>query len=646
MHFPLLKIENFMAITTAEIALANRGLVLIAGKNSVDTSAVSNGAGKSSIADALCWCWYGVTARGSAGDDIVNDVAGKNCKVVSTLQDGPLLYTATRYRKHKTGKNTFQLTMHDGFKETDLTKGTDKLTQEVATQVIGASLDVFVGSIYAGQERMPDLPAMTDKGLKMLIEEASGVLVLEEAYKKSLKDALESEREYDRQVLILDGFESNKIRLQGEVVSGQIEETDWEDVRKVRAAGLKDAVTTTTVPALKKVMAEIAKIIPGASARAITECDVKIAAVKGEQEERVTLDSKVAFASGTVKAAEKALENAEAMLSTHIRQHVHVGDKIGEPCTECGRPLTEAELGDATIAAADKVALAKDLVATCDLELADTETAYKQAIEKRDLFVLSLTDVSATTTERAAYAASQHVENDMILLRDQLTREAKDFKARIDAVNAEINPHTARIARNQVDLDARILEIAALQKKVKALELDVLTNKDVAKVFGPAGVRARILDEVTPFLNAQTAKYLDVLSDSNLTASWSTLTPGAKKGTFKEKFSIDVANTTGGKTFKLISGGEKRKVRIATALALQDLVATRASKPIDLFIGDEIDDALDAAGIERMTMVLEEKANERGSVFIISHNEIRDFVPNVIEIEKTATGTVVREIAA
>jgi DNA repair exonuclease SbcCD ATPase subunit len=75
-------------------------------------------------------------------------------------------------------------------------------------------------------------------------------------------------------------------------------------------------------------------------------------------------------------------------------------------------------------------------------------------------------------------------------------------------------------------------------------------------------------------------------------------------------------------------------VRIACALALQDLVARRATKPIELFVGDEIDDALDPAGIERLTTILEEKARERGSVFIISHSDLKDWIRNTITVTR------------
>lgn len=48
--------------------------------------------------------------------------------------------------------------------------------------IVGCSADVFTSAVYAGQERMPDLPSMTDKTLKMLIEEAAGIEVLEAAH--------------------------------------------------------------------------------------------------------------------------------------------------------------------------------------------------------------------------------------------------------------------------------------------------------------------------------------------------------------------------------------------------------------------------------------------------------------------------------
>ena len=141
------------------------------------------------------------------------------------------------------------------------------------------------------------------------------------------------------------------------------------------------------------------------------------------------------------------------------------------------------------------------------------------------------------------------------------------------------------------------------------------------------------MDHVAPFLNARTGHYLSALSDGNLKAIWSTLTKTAK-GELREKFSIEVENATGGKSFGLLSGGEKRKVRLACAMALQDVVAQRASKPVELFMADEIDDALDEAGLERLMGLLDEKARERGTVLVISHHSLQDWIREVAVVTK------------
>ncbi|MER3922690.1 exonuclease, partial [Klebsiella pneumoniae] len=117
-----------------------------------------------------------------------------------------------------------------------------------------------------------------------------------------------------------------------------------------------------------------------------------------------------------------------------------------------------------------------------------------------------------------------------------------------------------------------------------------------------------------------------------IVAEWSTM-ESTKKGEWRDKFNISVRKIGASKTFQTLSGGEKRKVRIACSLALQDLVASRASKNIELFIGDEIDDALDTAGLERLMGILEAKARERGTVMIISHKEMKSWFRETITVE-------------
>ena len=195
MEILTLDIQNFMSLGSAQLELASKGLCLIQGKNEDDSSAKSNGSGKSSIPDALSWCLFGETARGASGDAIINRSAGKGTLVRAVLgNEAREVYSVTRARKHKVYKNRLAVyrwpdaataRKNDISEAVDLTLGTDRLTQDLVVKILGCSLEVFNAAIYAGQERMPNLPGMTDKQLKELIEEAAGIALLQEAYAES-----------------------------------------------------------------------------------------------------------------------------------------------------------------------------------------------------------------------------------------------------------------------------------------------------------------------------------------------------------------------------------------------------------------------------------------------------------------------------
>ena len=71
LNFKKIIIENFLSIGYAEVILQDRGFTLINGvNNNPKDSALSNGSGKSSIMEAICWSLTGETVRGIK--DVVN----------------------------------------------------------------------------------------------------------------------------------------------------------------------------------------------------------------------------------------------------------------------------------------------------------------------------------------------------------------------------------------------------------------------------------------------------------------------------------------------------------------------------------------------------------------------------------------------
>lgn len=628
MKIKRLILENFMAIKTARIDLDDKGLVLIQGENRDDPSASSNGAGKSSTVDGVMFALFGETARGVSGDDVINDLAGKDCRAVLTVEDDGKEYIISRHRKHKEGKNALWL-----FRDkNDITKGTNKLTQAAIETVIGCSSDVFKAAIYAGQEAMPDLPGMTDRHLKQLVEEAAGIDKLEAAYKVS-RDDMNSLKSM---------VEVGKTRIEGsgtalkagmvEVKRLKTEIADWSTKRDERlevAKSIADEAKDSS-ESLKKSLDKFNETELSDKLNAIRS---KIDSVGSEQlklDELRAADAKIGKLNSK---AESELNQAKRDLISAKKRVDDVHELEGKPCDECGQAHTKDTLSGTVVTLQDRLLKIKEVAKSA-------VTAMKSAKESSEKSAKSIADHIASMTclksERSAEAeilAEMDSLKEASRLHKNSERVLAEKQDKCDEISKEANPYESLAQSKLKELKELKASLDELKGRVEIEEADFNVAKDVVDVFGPSGVRAHILDTVTPFLNERTSHYLGILSDGSMSAEWSTLSK-TRKGEMTEKFNIAVTNIKGAKTFQGLSGGEKRKVRISTAMALQDLVAARATKPIDLFIGDEIDDALDSAGLERLMSILEVKARERGTVLLISHNDLKDWVRNSMTVIK------------
>jgi DNA repair exonuclease SbcCD ATPase subunit len=642
-----------MAIGSAQVTLADRGLVLVQGENPDESSADSNGAGKSSIFDAVSWALYGLTARGEDGDKVVNRTAGKDCVVSVEIEDGLNTYVIGRHRKHKTGKNgliVFQTAMVTAGMQvqtpgSDLSKGTDKLTQEVVNQIVGCSHEVFVGAVYAAQEKFPDLPGMTDKQLKMMIEEASGATLLEAAYQEANKALRTKESELALSHSKKDNLERQVTNGRDQIASGKAtsEKFEQERGRAVRELHQRALAAKGLVLTYKAGLAKLGDK-PTIEGR-ILQLEVLIDAVDKELDEARKFSDIASMAEHNSRSAEIEVRNLRRQVAAKSQQLSALDHQVGCPCSTCDRAFSAEDIEPAKKLAAAELAKVESETNAAETKMDAALIAFKKAQSRRDAYRASMTDLSKTNAERSSLQTQlTGIERQEAVVEGK-RQEIISLVEQIEAKKKEANPFIPQIAQYEKMVKRWEEELTEAVTALEGTTLSVKVAESVAKVFSPAGVRAFLLDEVTPFLNDQTAKYLGTLSDGHISATWTTLVKTAKNE-LREKFSIEVTTTTGGETFKSISGGEKRKVRIACALALQDLVARRASKPIELFIGDEIDDALDDAGRERLMSILEEKAKDRGSVFVISHSDLKDWIRNHITVTKTGGKSTVTEAMA
>lgn len=629
MKFLTLEVENFMALANAKVELDQRGLVLIQGVNAGDSSAASNGAGKSTLMNSLMWCIYGETSHGVKGDDVLSTGHEKNCRVKVTIEDEGKRYAIIRHRKHKEFKNRLIVRGEDG----DMTKGKDSLTQEFVERLIGASKEVFMASIYASQEAMPDLPGMSDKNLKTIVEEAAGVDRLTKAYAIARERANAAAARMETTKTKMDACLSLVESAQNELESAKTSSEAWErdrserlDVARADLVGAE--VTLTEVEMELRSLPEQIRD----TENAIGKEREKLAS-KEEHDAKLV---KVRGAITDIRASIRITENIQKEAMQRARalkvKAEEVNTKVGEPCPTCGKAYCVEDLSTVKESFVEQARSEISQAQASATSVAKYQEHLEKALKIESSLVASTPDVSAIISRieqlTKELGTLRHREKEVVAVEALVARA----RSEVDRITKEINPFLAVIKRHEESLAANKSNYGVLKTELKNIQEQALLLDKARQVHSPAGVRSHILTSVTPFLNAQTAEYLNTLSDGNIVAEWSTM-ESTKKGEWRDKFNISVRKIGASKTFQTLSGGEKRKVRIACSLALQDLVASRASKNIELFIGDEIDDALDTAGLERLMGILEAKARERGTVMIISHKEMKSWFRETITVE-------------
>lgn len=559
MKFLTLEVENFMALANAKVELDQRGLVLIQGVNAGDSSAASNGAGKSTLMNSLMWCIYGETSHGVKGDDVLSTGHEKNCRVKVTIEDEGKRYAIIRHRKHKEFKNRLIVRGEDG----DMTKGKDSLTQEFVERLIGASKEVFMASIYASQEAMPDLPGMSDKNLKTIVEEAAGVDRLTKAYAIARERANAAAARMETTKTKMDACLSLVESAQNELESAKTSSEAWErdrserlDVARADLVGAE--VTLTEVEMELRSLPEQIRD----TENAIGKEREKLASKEEHDAKLVRVRGAITDIRASIRITENIQKEAMQRARAFKVKAEEVNTKVGEPCPTCGKAYCVEDLSTVKESFVEQARSEISQAQASATSVAKYQEHLEKALKIESSLVARTPDVSAIISRieqlTKELGTLRHREKEVVAVEALVARA----RSEVDRITKETNPFLAVIKRHEESLAANKSNYGVLKTELKNIQEQALLLDKARQVYSPAGVRSHILTSVTPFLNAQTAEYLNTLSDGNIVAEWSTM-ESTKKGEWRDKFNISVRKIGASKTFQTLSGGEKRKVRIA-----------------------------------------------------------------------------------
>jgi len=611
MEFEEITIENFCTIEHVKLKLNQPGLILVTGVNKdAPIGFESNGAGKSLLFDAICWCLWDKTARELSGDDVVRRRHGKDCAVRLKLRDGNNTYIVSRHRKDTRIDKPNDLRLFiNGVEKTKKMKQ----LQEVINQIVGFDFITFCAMMPGAGVNVATL---TDTGIKELLEKLLQTEQLSSAYAQ----ARERARELDG-ALSLNASKQISCRnsldaIEKEVGQLRALEKSFTENKAASVFNIKERIQLL-VQDIANCQAELDKV---------PQLLIEAEDIKGEID---GLNKQIFAIETPAKARIKKLKDERLHEELQLmigKEGITTQDKRRErlqklegTCPTCEAKITPDHLESALAQVDVEKQGYQDLIFahTTEIKLLDGEIQREINAAANELATLQgMVNIKtmAMNTLRTVATTKSAFSHSMIRHKTDLARE----QAALQKVESEEH-NFGEIFGDKAKLVIELVnKLCALMAEHKKLVSEQKLCSFWVDGFSPAGLRSYMLDYVTPVLNDRAAYYARVLTGNEMKVTFSTKT-ALKKGDVKDKFQISVIYNHGGEQYKGVSKGEKARADLVIAMALGDLATFRTAKQLPWRFLDEPFESIDDAGNLSITALLADQKERYKTVFVVTH---------------------------
>jgi DNA repair exonuclease SbcCD ATPase subunit len=598
------KAEDFCLFEALEVPLDKQGLVWIGGVNKDTDAADSNGAGKSTIFKAITWGLYGKCLDSKGGDEVVRSGA-KSARVSIELESNGESWVIRRERRGSTPRLAIE-------RSGSALPGSRDELQEIIDGLVGLDYDGFRNTVLFGQRDFHRFIVSKDADRKTMLHSVLGTLVYRACHADAKAHNADLKRKSDEATA-----EAAKWQAKSEeydLVAIQEQFDRWENERENRSKQLAESAKTY-----------LAKAKDCASHKAASEALLAEAAeARAEVQDYDQILEQIKLASEADKRRSAEASEARPEIESvkrQIAEHTKRLDRLCEGrCDVCNSRLD----GAAPLALKTSIQSEMDLASQT---LRQLEEKYHKA----------KTLAEAARARKADWEARKNAADKMLSKASRLEAEAareSNLAAQFDSWKemarskaeeakksaAESNPHqnSLEVASQKLGEYSKALESS--QARVAALAQERAHWEFWTRGFSDQGMPSFVLDAAMPILTERANEYLGILSDGDITMSFSTQRElKSSKGEMRDE--IGVAWVIEGSPGYPPSGGQLKKMEIATDLALMDLVASREGARLDLLMMDEVLDGLDAEGAQRVVMLLQELRKNHGTILVISHQD-------------------------
>lgn len=627
-----------------------KNIVLIRGENrdakhadfnhvvSEENKISSNGSGKSTILDIVCYGLYGKTVKRPEklnANDVVNNKIGKNCRVEIIFDDYRIV--RTRLDDGRKDKNTLRLWQSaDSIwdKNTELTQGTMQTTQKKIEDILGLSCEAFVNiAIFTDDQRSCFLECDT-KQKKEIVENLLSLGNYREWHEKAkeLRKSVKSQidlkaKEYS---LLLGNKDDAKRRLE----LTKKKDSDWKIIKQQEISNLEKTIT------VKKT--KLSNTDSGSALLAYQQAQQKIKSINESlptlETQKDDLSSKLSLAkdkeTSLKQEAQKIVQlhdDNSRQLKSKVADRKKREDEIkdlqsntpGTHCSKCRSVIEEGnieayindlqkEIIDINLDIKALMTTASDIAKQSeDLKIRQNKVSafiqqFNNQIGKLDSEMRSLRSELVS----ASQVREPKADSDELLLE----QEIKTLQEQLQSKNNELSgksPYQDIIDNDEVELDKIGQNCESKSVEIKDLEAELPYYDYWISGFGDHGIRKWVVDGIIPELNNRINYWLQFLNDNKITLKFD-----------NELNETIERNPVDGDpyVYHAMSTGQRRRINLAVSQAFAHIMSLSSGSVPSVVFLDEISTNVDPLGVQGIYNMICELAEDK-QVFVTTHDQ-------------------------
>ena len=650
LKFEYIRAENFLCFSDIELDLTKFGNIVLIRGIDIDRSRqtiidrftageldsddeqelrkVSNGVGKSAIAEIIVYALYGKTIKEKLGhEDVVHNKIGKKLRVEVIWGN----YRVVRTRKPAVLR-VWESADHIWDDKTEITLGGMPATQKMIEEKIGLSHQTFINTVVFSDNNNGSFLECDTPTKREIVEN----LLSLSAYRQYSEKAKEKRNQFkdiiasmakDFQTLLSELEACKKRVTQVVQQEGEWRKQKQSEYTKIEGfiKAKKDQLTSTDSGlALAKYNEAQEKI--NKATNVVPEYQKNLVKIKGivsEIESKVS-ESKIEKNSSYLKWQEitSQIKSLTAQISTSKSIINSFEEKKGTICPSCLGKVNEENFSTVVKSEQQKII---ENEAQCKLLTSERDEFSNKVSEVQkqiDILQKKLSmaeeakrevEGKITTAQKEITALSSIKKPETGTDEKVIESQIEDLKKQLINKKLEIDgptPYVEILKNSNEEVDKKNKECQLKKFELEEAEKEIPYYEFWVKAFGDSGIRKFIIDGIIPALNSRVSHWLQFLIDGKI------------KLVFDNELEPTIErNPPDGDPFiyYAMSNGEKRRLNLSVSQAFAHIMMISSGASASLVFLDEVSTNIDPAGVEGVYNMIQELAKTK-QVFVTTHD--------------------------